>query len=464
MFQCAMTCSVYRTGRRIMLFGFFVTTLFAVEAGAQTLAETLALAYSSNPEIRAARASLRVADESVSMVRSAWRPTVMTTLSLGATYIDRDLGRRNDLSAPVSVEGTVRQPLYRGGRAKAALEGANHDVQSARASMFDVEQKVLLAAAQIYVDTIRDKSVLELQVTNLKRLEKQMEATRDRFAVGEVTRTDVAQAESRVARAEADLTLATGNLVSSKVRFLRIVGVAPADLIQPTPPSDLPESRGAAVEIAIQSNFALIRAIFEERSANDRISEAAGALLPSADLIGRLGLFRGRGGADQTTGEVVVEAELKIPIYQGGVVSSQVRSAKETANLKRILVEVDRRTAVEQAARAYEAWTTAVARTRSIGAEVHSADIALEGVRQEAEVGARTVLDVLDAEQELLDAQVSLVRAKRNAFVTAYELLAAVGRLTAERLALPVQIYDHDSHYRAVRDRFTGSDISGALP
>ena len=301
----------------------------------------------------------------------------------------------------------------------------------------------------------------KLQINNLKRLQKQLEATQDRFGVGEVTRTDVAQAESRLARAQADLTQAQGNLVSRRVIFERVIGQIPESLVQPEMPAKLPRDRNETVEIATENNFSLVNAKFEEQSAIERVQEAQAELLPTVNLIGEATHSQDTGGADNESTTVTVEAQVRIPLYQAGSVSARIRAAKEEANRRRILVESARRSVVDISARAFESWTTSVARTISLSAEVASAKVALEGVQQEATVGARTVLDVLDAEQELLDAQVGLVRAERDAFVASYQLLLSLGRLTASALKLPVRVYDYDRHFVKTEGRYYGTNISG---
>ena len=330
--------------------------------------------------------------------------------------------------------------------------------------MFSVEQNVILSAATAYVDVIRDESVLKLQINNMARLQKQLEATRDRFAVGEVTRTDVAQAESRVARTHADRTQAEGNLTSSRVVYKRIIGVVPGALVQPGRVPDLPQSLEEAVEFATGNNFSLVTAKFEELSAIEQVTEVRGELLPTVNIVGQASRSDDSGGTDSESTSVIVEAQVTIPIYQAGSVSSRVRAAKEEANRRRILVESARRSVVDSSARSFEAWTTAIARTTSLNAEVDSAQIALEGVEQEATVGARTVLDVLDAEQDLLDAQVSKVRSERDAFVASYRLLQALGRLTAAAHSLDVVIYDYDRHFTDIEDKYYGTDVPAGQP
>lgn len=435
-------------------------------AGAETLQEALALAYANNPDLRSARANLRVVDEGVPQAKANWRPVVTSSLTIAGTAADSDTSgvSSSGSSIPRTASLSVTQPIYRGGRTAAGVRRAKSEVQAERSRMFTVEQTVILNSATAYVDVIRDGSVLKLQINNLARLQKQLEATRDRFAVGEVTRTDVAQAESRVARAQADLTQAEGNLTSSRVVYERVIGVVPGPLVQPEMASDLPRSLEEAVEFATGNNFSLVTAKFEELSAIERVTEIQGELLPTVDLVGQLTRSDVSGSTQSESTSATLEAQVTIPIYQAGSVSSRVRAAKEEANRRRILVESARRSVVDTSARAYEAWATAVARTKSLGAEVDSAQIALEGVEQEATVGARTVLDVLDAEQELLDAQVGLVRAERDAFVASYQLLSTLGRLTALAQSLPVEIYDYDRHFTDIENKYYGTDVPAGQP
>ena len=454
------------TGRQSgFLVGFLALgcALFAATGtSAQTLEEALALAYTNNPDLRASRAQLREIDEDVPQAKSGWRPTIKSTLTLGGTYVDVT-STTSDVSGssiPRTAIVSINQPLYRGGRTAASVRRAVSNVQAQRARMFSVEQYILLKAATAYVDTMRNESVLRLQINNLSRLQKQLEATRDRFAVGEVTRTDVAQAESRVARAQADRTQAEGNLVSNRSVFKRVVGVMPNNLLLPSRPKELPLSLEESVKLATGNNFSLVAAKFQEVSAIEQISVVQSEFLPTVSIVGQAAHYQDTGGGDNESTSVSLEAQIHIPLYQAGSLSSRVRSAKENANRRRILVESLRRQVVDESGRAYEAWTTASARTTSLSTEVTAAQVALEGVEQEATVGARTVLDVLDAEQAMLNAQVRLVGAERDAFVASYELLLTLGRLTAASLALPVDIFDYDRHFIEVEDRYYGTDLS----
>lgn len=435
-------------------------------ADAETLSEVLAYTYRTNPDLNSARANLRVVDEGVPRAKGGWRPNVSSTLELGYENTDAETSTTESSgdNIPKSANLTVTQPLYRGGRTAADVNQAEFSVQQERANMFSTEQQTLLDALTVYMNVIRDQSVQELQEKNLERLQTQLQATRDRFEVGEVTRTDVAQSEARVARADADLIQAEGNLISSRVSFERVVGFVPNALEDPDIQISLPEGRESAVEQSVINNFDLVAAKFDERRLIEVIDLVSGELLPTVNLIGSADYSADTGFNDDETTQFSVTAQVSIPIYQKGQVSARIRAAKEDANRSRITVESIRRNTVDLAARAYEAWQTSVAQITALEAGVVAAEIAYEGVEQEATVGARTVLDVLDAEQELLDAQVSLVSANRDEVVAAYTLLLAMGRLTAADLGLNVEYYDYDKHYREVSDRWWGTEPAGELP
>lgn len=439
----------------------------APTAQGQTLEEALSLAYETNPELLAARADLRRTDEGVTQARGGWRPSISAAGSFGVTDVNaenRGVATTDDHSFPLTGSITATQPLYTFGRVEADVDEADANVEAARAGLFQTEQSTLLDAVVAYVNVIRDTSILELQINNVGRLDKQLEATRDRFRVGEVTRTDVAQSDARRASSEADRTQAEGNLITSRVAFERVVGTVPASLTEPAIPPGLPASRDEAVNIAIQENYSLIQAKFQELAARHVVSQAEAELLPELNLVGQAEQTYNTSGGDNEVSTLTAELQLSVPIYQRGVVYSQVRSAKENVNRVRLLVDNERRVVVQNAASAFEDFKTALAQIESLRSEVNSAEIALDGVEQEATVGARTVLDVLDAEQELLDAQVTLVTADRNAIVAAFTLLASMGRLTAQDLGLPVEIYDYDRHYLAVESKFYGTEPPGVMP
>ena len=444
------------------MFLFALTLLFfnlcLKEVQAEKLEEALAFAYENNPDLLAARANLRKVDEGVPAAKSGWRPTVTSSLSLGASQTNSESnGTSSDTSSfPGSLSLSVNQSVYDGGRTEISVRQAETNVQTERSRLFTAEQNVMLSGATAFVDVISARSVVELQTNNLNRLEKQLEATRERFKVGEVTRTDVAQAEARVDRAKADKIKATGDLTSSNSTYQRVFGKRAGELQPPKKVKDLPIEITEAVNYALENNFSLIAAKFEELSALDGVSLSQSSLRPTVTVSGSASHSETSGDADSSSTSLSLNANISIPLYQAGAVYSGIRSAKEEANRRRILVEAARRNVIETSSKAYTAWTTARAQAEALEAEVASAEIALEGVEQEALVGARTVLDVLDAEQERLSAQVRLVRASRDTFVAAYTLLSALGKLTAKNLGLPVEIYNYDKNFVRVRNLYYG--------
>ena len=444
------------------MFLFGLTLLFfnlcLKEVQAEKLEEALAFAYENNPDLLAARANLRKVDEGVPAAKSGWRPTVTSSLSLGASQTNSDSGgTSSDTSSfPGSLSLSVNQSVYDGGRTEISVRQAETNVQTERSRLFTAEQNVMLSGATAFVDVISARSVVELQTNNLNRLEKQLEATRERFKVGEVTRTDVAQAEARVDRAKADKIKATGDLTSSNSTYQRVFGKRAGELQPPEKVKDLPREITEAVNYALENNFSLIAAKFEELSALDGVSLSQSSLRPTVTLSGSASHSETSGDADSSSTSLSLNANISIPLYQAGAVYSGISSAKEEANRRRILVEGARRNVIETSSKAFTAWTTARAQAEALEAEVASAEIALEGVEQEALVGARTVLDVLDAEQERLSAQVRLVRASRDTFVAAYTLLSALGKLTAKNLGLPVEIYNYDKNFVRVRNLYYG--------
>jgi TolC family type I secretion outer membrane protein len=446
-----------------ILLGLAGAFLAALPAGAQTLEDTLATAYSSNPGLLAARAQLRSVNEGVPQALSNWRPRVTVTGSSGLQRNETKGGFSSGTqkTQPWDLRLGVTQSLYRGGRTVAGTARAEAEVAAQRAQLIATEQQVLLDAVTAYMDVWRDQSVLRLNRSNEQVLGRQLEASRDRFTVGEITRTDVAQSESRLARASAERVAAAGELTSSRAVFQQVVGIYPGILVQPPAQAGLPAGQEQVLEAALARSPNLVSARFAESAARHRVREGFGQLLPEVSLTGDISHSEESSFEDSESDQYRIIAQVTIPLYQQGLASSQVRESKQVANQRRLEIDVARRTADQTAVAAWEGLQTARAQIRSFKTEVKAAQIALEGVRQENAVGARTILDLLDAEQELLDAQVRLVRAQRDALVAGYAVFAAMGRLTAADLKLPVDSYDPVSDYEAVRDKWFGLGIPG---
>ena len=431
---------------------------------AQTLEEAMAMAYNSNPTLLAERAKLRATDEEVPQALSSWRPTVKLSSDVAASAnfsnISTGVNRRQHRN-PRSVDLTVTQSLFRGGRTLAATSGAENTVKAQRASLLSAEQAVLLNAVEAYMDVFRDQAVIELNINNEQVLKRQLEATQDRFDVGEITRTDVHQAEARLARATADRIKSEGDLDASRAAFRSVVGEYPEKLSLPKRAMDPLGDAEAAVKTAVSDNPNVLKAKYDEKVSLDNIDEVWGELLPSVDLTGTAS--RSFEASSETSRADTYKAKLSltIPLYQSGAVYSRLREARQLAAEKRLKIDQAQRTATEKATKAWESLKTARARKKSFQTQIKASEVALDGVQREAAVGSRTVLDVLDAEQELLDAKVSYVRSQRDEAVAYFRLKESMGQLTATKTNLAVDFYDPQSHYREVRTKWFGGSSSG---
>jgi len=440
--------------------------LAASPAAAQTLTEALAYAYQNNPQLLAQRALLRATDEEVPQALAGWRPTVTFAGEAGYNRSGVATPGVTGGSTPTvfgsfvsrSVDLQVSQPVYRGGRTEAATREAINRVQAARAETLAVETRVFQAAVTAYLDVVRDQTLLEVARHNEQVLRRQLQATQDRFRVGEVTRTDVAQAESALAQATAQRITAEGNLESSRALYTRAVGHPPGRLIMPGQRPALPATREEALALAAANNFTVISATFVEAAARDNVDFVRGQLLPQISIVGDLNRSIGSSAFRQSSriDTASVTARLTMPLYEAGSIYSETRQAQQTVGQRRSQVDDARRFAVQTAAQNWETLHAARASIASFGAAVRAAQIALEGTQQEALVGSRTVLDVLIAEQQLFTTQSQLVTAQHDAALAEYNLTAAIGRLIAPALKLPVQLYDMEHHYKLVKDKWIG--------
>ena len=454
--------------RRVLSVAAFAIIALAGQAAAQTLAESLASAYAGDPRLLAERAALRAVDEGVARAQSGWRPTITLNGSVAKRIQTNTLesgASSTSSNVPASAGLSLSQPLWRGGVTRAETMAAENRVLASRANLVDVEQRVLLDAAIAYVTVVRDQSVIGLSINNEQVLQRQLQATRDRFEVGEVTRTDVSQAEARLADASAERIRAEGNLEISRADFQRGVGRLPGELSFPAIEAllALPSTGQEAMGLAAQRNPGIVRAGFLERAALHDISAAGAALLPTVTLDGLLQRSWNPNSFFSETDTVQITANVRVPLYQSGAEYARIRELRQIAVQRRRQLDDARRAVREASQQSWEALKTARAAIIALEASVEANEIALEGVRQEAEVGARTVLDVLDAEQELFEARVSLVRVQAEAAAAAFRLAEVGGTMTASALRLPVGLYDPSAHYQDVLDKWAGfgSDFKG---
>ena len=434
-----------------------VLSSIAGPAWSETLADAIALAYDSNPTLQSQRALQRALDESWVQARTGFRPSASATVR--GTYQElrtpgagagRSITENNAGSAVLSLN----QPIYTGGRVAASVSGAEADILAGRENLRRVETQVLGQVILAYVDVRRDIEGLRIRQENVKVLRRQLEESKARFDVGEITRTDVAQSEARLAAAIAQLQSSQAQLDISRSNYRAAVGQAPGDLAaEPSLAGLMPENVDQAYDIAESDNGQIRAAQYNEQSSRARVAEARAERMPTLSLQGSVG-FSGIASplntqdyARNLTGAAVVT----VPLFSGGLVSSRIRSAVERNNADRIAVETARR-AVQQSLT--QAWSSLIAARGNIDAtdqQVRAARIAAEGVHQEQQVGLRTTLDVLNAEQELRSAELAQISARHDEYAAAASVLAQMGRLEASHLTPNVPHYDPRANYNSLR-------------
>ncbi|MZR30872.1 TolC family outer membrane protein [Sneathiella litorea] len=427
---------------------------------AETLRDALASTYQNNPSLLAQRANVRGVDENVPQALSGWRPEVYATGEVAAQHNSSNtLGAGgNKDSNPREAALVVSQPVYTGGQTVASTKSAEATVQAARAGLLSTEQNIFQFAVEAYMNVLRDEALVELNQNNTVVLRRQLDAANDRFQVGEITRTDVAQAEARLADSISNLIQAEGNLRSTRANFERIVGRPPESLEDPLVPDDFPESEEAALTIALDNHPDIQAAKFNEESSRHTIRATSGQLLPSLDVEGSLSTGRDQAGANTNNDTARIGAVLTVPLYQSGSVYSQVRQARQVNSQRMLEIEETVRSIRESVIQSWELLETSRSRIGANEEAVRANTIALEGVEQEAQVGSRTTLDVLNAEQELLQSKVDLVTARRDQYVAIYTVLASIGKLNARDLNLDVEYYDPAANYDRVRNKWFGTD------
>jgi outer membrane protein len=432
------------------------TALLAAPALADDLREALALAYQTNPTLQSARAQQRATDEGVPIARSAGLPNATSGASY-SEYVDKSassplLPNRN-LSAGVDVG----MPLYAGGGIKNSVRAAETRVEAGQADLRAVESDVFAAVVASYMDVILAEAVVGFNRTNVQRLEVNLQATRDRFEIGDLTRTDVAQSESRLALARSSARTAEARLIAAREGYIQVVGKAPLDLQTPPALPGLPANPDEAVAFALDHNPDLLAANQRTKAAGFDVKTAGAGRLPrvsvfaGADYSDQLGSVNVP-GTDQSSTSAVAGLRMTMPLFQGGLPAAQRRQAqaREGATIEQaIAIE---RAVIANVRAAYAQWQAAGDVIESSQTAVGAAELSLEGVRAENTVGNRTILDILDAENELLNAQVQLATARRNAYVAGFNLLSAMGKGEARDLGLDGgTLYDPEVNYERVR-------------
>jgi outer membrane protein len=453
--------------RHLLSCSALAALVLATPAAADTLREALVSSYRTNPTLNGQREALRVNDAGVAVARAAGRPQVAATVG-----VNRDLTRSGVLDTgrskgPILSGGLdLSLPLFQGGRVRNSVEAARTRVEAGRATLRAVEGDVFVQAVQAYMDVIRDRAIVELNRNQVQVLTTNLQATQDRFQIGDLTRTDVAQSEARLSLARSSLALAEGRLLSSEAFYRQVVGQAPGQLASPPPLPPLPADADEAVRIALVENpdvIAVVRqaeaAGLDVRVANaDRLPTVSGVV--SGDYINTV--TGSTGGIDRSGTQTSVGVNTRIPLYQGGLPSARIAQARAVeGQLLERTIETER--FVVQAVRS--AFASVVATRQAIASNevaVSAAQLALEGARAERGVGTRTVLDVLNAEQELLNAQVQLVTARRDSYVAGFQLLNAMGQAEADDLGLDGgPLYDPVGAYRRVASQWNDWSSEG---
>ncbi len=437
------------------------TLALAAPAAAETLQGALAKAYQNNPTLTAARANQRATDENVPIQRAAGLPSA----SLNATYNENVLippGQFVNTLRTLNSNAQLQVPIYNGGSVKNGIRAADRRVQAGAEQLRGVESSVFSQVVAAYNDVLRDEAVAELNRANVRQLEVNLQATRDRFEVGDLTRTDVAQSEARLSLARGDLRTAEANLIGSRERYIQLVGEVPLDLAAPPQLPNLPDSPEQAVTVALRENPDLAAAARTREAAKFDVAVAQASRRPTLSAFGQAQRNDNFGSVQanipidipnqQTSAALGLQAN--IPIFQGGRPSAQVRQAQARQSQAIEQVIETERNVVQQARAAFASWRAAQDVIRAAQTAVDANTLSLEGVRAENSVGNRTIIEVLNAEQELLNARVQLVTARRNAYVAAFSLLAAMGQAEARDLNLEgVVLYDPAVNYERVRDR-----------
>jgi len=451
------------TGLRVIALAAVAGAISFAPALADTLEGALVQAYQNNPQLNSQRAIVRQTDENVPQALSGYRPRVTATANVGSSFqssTTKGVGAISTTEGTITPHGvgiTATQTLFNGFQTANRTRQAEAQVSAARATLAIIEQNTLLTAATDYMNLLRDAAILDLQRRNVEVLQEQLRQTRDRFNVGEVTKTDVAQAESRLAAGRSQVLTAESNYTTSRAAYRRDIGVEPGKLASATPVDRFsPRTLKDAIATGRSDNPNVAAAMFGIDTALFAVKVNEGALYPTVTAQASIQQNYEVSPLITRQTNATVTGQVSVPIYQGGQEYSLIRQSKEFLGQKRIDLETQRDAAQANVVQAWGNLEAAKANIQATQAQVNAAEIALNGVREEARVGQRTTLDVLNAQQELVNARVALVSAQRDRVVQSYTLLNAVGGLYVQVLGLKAPTYDPIVHYEQVRDSWAG--------
>lgn len=442
-----------------------IATTICSHVQAHDIFEALSAAYTTNPNLRAQRAYLRSVDENVAIAKSGYRPTVYLT----AGYSEAD-NSANTLATPQGrdtrgkrLSAVVSQPVFNGFQTINSVKAADSYVKSEQFSLANVEQSILLNAATAYLDVLRDAMIVELQSNNENLLKKRLDETKERFNVGELTRTDVSQSEARYSQAKASRISAEGDLEASRSVYIQIIGMDPVELEEPeTIVNLLPATMEDVLSYARNNNFQIQQSKYVMDSKDYEVKANTGALLPQVSLDGSAS--KNRGYVRGVTGESDVESlewsvNMRVPLYDAGADRAKIRQAKYQKWQAQELVLATEREIISAVSSYWEYLQANKARISAINDQIEANEIALDGVQKEEAVGNRTVLDVLDAYQELLNSNVEEVKARRDYYLSAMQLILSMGKLTAKDLNLNVELYNAKEKSKDTRNKWIATSI-----
>ncbi len=417
-----------------------------------TLEDALILTYQTNPDLLAARAKLMEQDEAYAIALSGWLPT----LSAGGNYTFSRNRQKTSLTNysntdQIGGEISLSQPLFTGGRVSASLGEAKANIYAGRENLKNTEQQILISAIQAYIDVRRDFLVLEIRKNNVDVLTRQLNAAKDRFDVGEGTKTDQAQAEARLSSALSDLSKAETQLAISRETYRKIIGQYPASLKKEPKLTNLPEKLEEAIYISKEHNPSLRSSQFLLIATDKGVQKAKSALMPVLSAVGKLSASYQQHPITGEKGSASIGANLSIPLYQGGVLRSKIRAAKHRQHQQKHTVRSVERQVLEAVTNAWNTYHSSKIIIASSKKQVEANEIAFQGVELENQVGLRTTLDVLNAEQELLEARLALVFAERNAYIESFRLLQKMGKLDLINLGISLEPYDVEKNYKRVK-------------
>jgi outer membrane protein len=446
-----------------LLTGLLISTALSVthQAMAADIFEVLAETYTSNPSLQAQRASLRATDENVALAKSEYRPNLNLTGAYrdGHNSIKKGVGQGGDYDS-LSGAATVSQPVFSGFSTVNSVKAADKNVKAEQNNLANVEQQILLNASTAYLDVVQNRAIVDLQKNNEKLLKTKLEETQERFKVGEVTRTDVEQAKARHAEAISDRIAAEGNLQASVATYVELIGAEPEELTEPSKIKDfLPASLDDALNIAMKDSYTIKQAQNLYAAQGYSVYANTGALFPTVSLDGSVGRTKSENNAvDTTVNNAEWGVNLVVPLYAGGATRAKIRQSKYLKWQAQEGVLEAKRAVKSSVQSAWEYMKSNESQLKSIATQIEANAVALDGVKKEEALGNRTILNVLDAYQELLNSQVNDVKARRTYYVSAMNLLSAMGKMTAKDLNLNVTLYDADKYYNETKNKWFALD------